>query len=31
MIFYHPLINETLYKEVLDNGLKIYVLPKKVM
>lgn len=29
MIFYHPLINESLYKETLDNGFKIYVLPKK--
>mgnify|MGYP003571725548 CR=1 FL=1 len=29
MIFYHPLLNESLYKETLDNGFKIYVLPKK--
>ena len=29
MIFYHPLINESLYKEELDNGFEIYVLPKK--
>ena len=29
MIFYHPLLNETLHKKVLDNGFEIYVLPKK--
>jgi len=29
MIFYHPMIRETLYKETLDNGFKIYVLPKE--
>lgn len=29
MKFYHPLINETLHKETLENGFKIYVLPKK--
>lgn len=29
MIFYHPLLNETLHKKVLTNGFEIYVLPKK--
>lgn len=29
MKFYHPLLNETLYKKELDNGFEIYVLPKK--
>lgn len=29
MIFYNPLLDETLFKKVLDNGFQIYVLPKR--